>query len=290
MMMKWRARLECVHIRFFVQVSVYQSVVFSFRSRSICCWCIFLCGVQRFLLLWAVPLSYSSYRGHQSCAVSSCGTQNYRYYFHTHYFSLSDISWTKRTPCVSDPSVSPSIPAKRLSGATYYGPHHLLHPAGPPSWRPAPTSLLLLHLSDDIKGVKGMVYRHDPAEATKGPRETRRGTRWKDVKWGNTVQLCLAWTHMLSILFACMQSARTSLNRMNNQIDQRGAEWSQHEQQHMSHTFAWMTWFSARQQHWPQLRPLQTINTSVCPLNRGVGLAVKKAGAVKPQGGKPTLH
>lgn len=48
------------------------------------------------------------------------------------------------------------VPAKWLSGATYYRSHHLLHPAGPPSWRPAPTSLLLLHLSKGTKRERGI--------------------------------------------------------------------------------------------------------------------------------------
>lgn len=42
-----------------------------------------------------------------------------------------------------------SVPAQRFSGAAYYCSHHLLHPTGPPSWRPAPASLLLLHLSEE---------------------------------------------------------------------------------------------------------------------------------------------
>lgn len=54
-----------------------------------------------------------------------------------------------------------SVPAKRLSGASYYCSHHLLHPAGSPGRRPAPTSLLLLHLSKESKKEKS-IRGHDP--------------------------------------------------------------------------------------------------------------------------------
>lgn len=58
------------------------------------------------------------------------------------------------THCVEE-----DVPAKWLSGATYYCSHHLLHPTGPPSWWPAPTSLLLLHLSKGTKTERAIWVR-----------------------------------------------------------------------------------------------------------------------------------
>lgn len=79
-----------------------------------------------------------------------------------------------------------SVPAKWLSGATYYCSHHLLHPTGPPSWRPTPTSLLLLHLSKETKWEKDMSYRHNNGnkQSTERKGDVKK-KRWKDSEGEN---------------------------------------------------------------------------------------------------------
>lgn len=72
-----------------------------------------------------------------------------------------------------------SVPAERLPGASYYRSHHLLHPTGPPSWRPAPTSLLLLHLSKATKTEKDMSHRHNPDKQNRGRQERSRGKKMR---------------------------------------------------------------------------------------------------------------
>ena len=77
--------------------------------------------------------------------------------------SSRNIFWT----------LSVILPAERLSGTSYYCSHHLLHPTGPPSWRPAPTSLFFLHLSEETKREKPMRPRHNPKKQNRDREEMK---------------------------------------------------------------------------------------------------------------------
>lgn len=141
----------------------YYTSCFSCHCRSALCglgiFCYnWLCGANiLYCILSCFPIKiYSTFSHRCKHWTNLTGS-----IFHPNFLVLETFPELYRGSLPWALSLLHSVPAKRLSGTSYYCSHHLLHPTGPPSWRPAPTSLLLLHLSKETKIEKDMSYRHD---------------------------------------------------------------------------------------------------------------------------------
>lgn len=169
---------QCCFLHFLSQTWLFRFFSFHYISCFICYRCRGLCVGQHFLLLRAVwcqhrILQTQLFFPNNIYSIFSLKTPWPAEVTHGGSVFMCDNRNNSPASCWAH-CFEEVVPAKWLSGATYYRSHHLLHPAGPPSWRPAPTSLLLLHLS------KGTKREREGYESGTWSKQATQKESWKD--------------------------------------------------------------------------------------------------------------